>query len=401
MSVALADFRASPIKPDVVEAARSLVPRLRAAQAETDRLAHAPQDIVDQMQDLGLYSMMVPKAYGGLQTSISTYMKAITEIGRGDAGVAWAVTLVSACQWVAGGLYPRHVADEIFSNPGTRLAGVFSGRKIAVRPVKGGIFVDKGTWFFNSGVYQAQWDMLGVPMFNDAGEPAGPGIAIVPMSDVKILNDWDTSGLRGSGSSNVSMENVFIPNDRIIPLLPSVEGRQQRTFPDAHLYKSAFTPMMVIILAFPVLGAGMHMLEHFLERLPSRDIKLTPYTKQAEATVTHLQVGEASAKIDAAKLIIANGCRELDEWAERDEYMPRDTRARICRDCAVANKLVWEAVDLLGTASGGTFAHHGNVLNRIWQDVKVATMHPYISLSSHMELYGRILCGIEPPLMPM
>ena len=401
MSAALKNFKTTSNKRKVVESARSLVPRLRAAQAETDRLARVPEDIVDEMQDLGLYSMMVPKAFGGLQTSVSTYMQAVTEIGRGDAGVAWAVTLVNACNWMAGGLYPKQVADEVFAKPGVRLAGVFSGRRIDARPVKGGIVVDKGTWFFNSGVYQAQWDMLGVPMFNEAGEPAGPGIAIVPMSDVNILNDWDTSGLRGSGSSNVRMANVFIPNERIVGLLPAVEGRQQRTFPDANLYKSAFTPMMVIILAFPVLGAGMHMLEHFLERLPSRDIKLTPYTKQAEAAVTHLQVGEASAKIDAAKLIIANGCREIDEWAERDDYMPRDLRARICRDCTVANKLVWEAVDLLATASGGTFAHNDNVLNRIWQDVKVATMHPYISLASHMELYGRILCGVEPTLMPI
>ena len=243
--------------------------------------------------------------------------------------------------------------------------------------------------------------MLGVPMFDAAGEPIGPGIAIVPMSDVNILNDWDTSGLRGSGSSNVSMENVFIPNERIVGLMPSVEGRQQRTFPGATPYNSAFTPLMVILLSFPALGAGMHMLENFLERLPNRDIKLTPYTKQGEAAVTHLQVGQASSKIDAAKLIIANGCREIDEWAEREDYMPRDIRARICRDSAVADQLVWEAVDLLATASGGTFSHHGNVLNRIWQDVKVATMHPYISLASHFELYGRVLCGVEPPLMPI
>ncbi len=401
MSAAVAKLKVSPAPPTVVQAARSLVPRLREARAETDRLARIPDDIVEAMRDLGLYSMTVPRAYGGLQTNVSTWMEAVTEIGRGDAGAAWALTLVTACNWMAGGLYPRAVADQVFARPGARCAGVFSGRAVQVRPAQGGVFVEQGTWFFNSGVYQADWDMLGVPMFDAAGAPIGPGIAMVPMSDVKILPDWDTSGLRGSGSSNVSMANVFIPNERIVPLMPSVEGRQPRTFPGAALYNSAFTPLMVIILAFPVLGAGMHMLESFLERLPSRDIKLTPYTKQGEAPVTHLQVGQASSKIDAARLIIANGCREIDDWAQRDDYMPRDLRARICRDAAVANQLVWEAVDLLGTAAGGSFSHHGNILNRIWQDVKVATMHPYISLATHFELYGRILCGIEPSLMPV
>jgi 3-hydroxy-9,10-secoandrosta-1,3,5(10)-triene-9,17-dione monooxygenase len=401
MNIARAQPATLAAEHHLVEAVRAMVPKLRAGQAESDQLARVPEAIADEFQAMGVYSMMLPKALGGLQTSISTYMDVVTEIGRGNGGAAWAVTLVSACNWMAAGLYPKSVVDEVFAKPGTRCAGVFSGRKLIARPAKGGIFIEKGTWFFNSGVYQAHWDMLGVPMFDESGKETGPGIAMVPMSDVKILNDWDPSGLRASGSSNVSMENVFIPNERIVSLIASVEGRQPSAFPNASLYRSAFTPLMVIILAFPVLGLGMHMLEHFMERLPTRDIKLTPYTKQGEAAVTHLLVGKASANIDIAKMLIKNACREIDEWAASEHYMPRDIRARICRDSAVSNKLIWEAVDMLGTAAGGTFARNDNTLNRIWQDTKVAIMHPYISLESHFELYGRMLCGVEPPLMPM
>ena len=275
-------------------------------------------------------------------------METVSQLGRGDAGVAWAVSLVNACNWMAAGLYPKHVSDEVFDKPNARCAGVFSARGCKARPVAGGILVEKGMWFFNSGVYHAQWDLLGVPMFDKSGEPIGPGVALVPMRDVKILNDWDTIGLRGSGSSNVSMENVFIPDERIVPIAGCNEGTVTGGFPDEDSYHTAFAPLMVAILTFPVLGGGMHMLEEFIETLPKRDIKLTPYTKQAEAVATQYTLAEASAKIDAAKAIIANACREMDLWAAKHENMPLIDRARITRDSAYSDKLVWEAVDALG-----------------------------------------------------
>ncbi len=391
----------SPLEPrahDVVEAVRALVPELRAAQAESDRLARPPEHIVEKLRDAGAYSLTIPKAYGGLQADMATWMDTVVEIARGDAGVAWAVTLVASANWVLASYFPKQVVDEVFSQPGATVAGVFSGRACTARPVEGGILVEKGMWFFNSGVYQATWDLLGVPMFNAAGEPIGPGIALVPMSDVTLLHDWNPSGIRGSGSTNVRMENVFIPSERIVPLVALTDGSQPRSV-DADFARVAFSPAMVNILTYPVVGLGLHMVETFMETLPKRDIKLTLYNKAAAAPVTHLQVGEATAKVDAARMLIANAVREMDDWSRTRDYMPQLLRAQLCRDSAFANRLIWEAVDLLGSASGGSFSWLSNVGNRIWQDVKVGTLHPFVSPASNYEMYGRMLAGVEPPLM--
>ncbi|MDF2114154.1 acyl-CoA dehydrogenase family protein [Roseiarcaceae bacterium H3SJ34-1] len=394
----LTGLQSQPDEFDIAGWARDFVPELRAAQSESDRLARPPRHIAEKLKAAGVYRLTVPKVYGGLQATTKTYMETVTELGRGDAGVAWAVTLVAACNWTVASYFRRHVVDEVFSKPNACVAGVFSGRGCQARKVEGGIHVDKGIWFFNSGVYEADWDLLGVPMFDKNGESAGPGIALVPMSDVKLLNDWNTSGIRGSGSTNVMMENVFIPDDRIVSLVSLTDGSQPQTFPEAFA-NTAFSPMMVNILTYPIMGLGMHMIETFLETLPKRDIKLTFYNRSAEAPVTHLQIGEASAKIDAARLITANVVKEMDDWAASEDYMPQLLRARLCRDSAFANSLVWEAVDLLATASGGSFAWLSNVANRIWQDVKVGTMHPFVSVPSNFEMYGRMVAGIKPPLM--
>jgi 3-hydroxy-9,10-secoandrosta-1,3,5(10)-triene-9,17-dione monooxygenase len=383
---------------DVVSAVQGLLPDIRAAQSESDRLARPPQHIVKKLREAGAYSLTVPKKYGGLEADMKTWMDTVVEIGRGDAGVAWAVTLVTSCNWAFTSYFPEHIVDEVFADPDATLAGIFTGRAVNIRPVEGGIFIEKGTWFFNSGVYEATWDLLGVPMFDEAGNPAGPGIALVPMSDVTLLDDWNTSGIRGSGSTNVSVENVFIPNERIVPLESVAMGTQPRTYAGT-LPRVAFMPLMANILTYPLLGASFHMVETFMETLPRRDIKLTPYTKAGEAPVTHLQIGEATAKIEAARLLIAEGVREMDMWSQGDEYMPVPLRAKIRRDTALAERLMWEGVDLLGTASGGSFSWLTNISNRLWQDVKVGSMHPLVSAPSNYELYGRMLAGVEPPLM--
>lgn len=393
------------VRPDVdvdlVARAGAMVQTLRERHAETDLAGKAPASTHAELGEAGMFSLTVPRIYGGHQVDTTLYKDVVSELGRGDAGVAWAVSLVNACNWMGAALYPKHVADEIFDKPDARCAGVFSSRACKARKAPGGIFIEKGMWFFNSGVYHAQWDLLGVPMFDDAGEPTGPGIAVLPISDVNILHDWDTMGLRGSGSSNVSVENVFVPDERIVALKACNEGTALTQFADDAAYRTAFAPLMMTILSFPVLGAGMHMLEEFMATLPKRDIKLTPYTKQAEAVATHLQIAEASAMIEGAKTIIAKACADMDRWARRLENMPLIERAASNRDVVFADQLLWRATDLLATSSGGSFARKGGTLNRIWGDIKVGTMHPFVSVPSNYENYGRIAAGIDGLIMPI
>src|ERR1700729_3364775 len=110
------------LEQDVVERARSLVERLRSRHDETDRLSKATDETSAELEAAGLFKLTLPRAYGGLETNVSTWMEAVAELGRGDGGVAWAVTLVNACNWMAGGLYPRKVADEVFADANARVA---------------------------------------------------------------------------------------------------------------------------------------------------------------------------------------------------------------------------------------------------------------------------------------
>src|SRR6266700_1106636 len=378
---------------ELLEYARSLVPHLRQRVQEMDQRRQLPEATVKELLDAGLFQLTIPRLYGGHQISMRTFMDVVAEIGRGDASTAWAVSLINASNWLMATLYSEQAQQEIFSVQGEVRAGsVLQPRQCGIKRVEGGYLIEKGMWGFNSGAYQANWDILGIPLLDEQGEAIDQGLAILPMQDVELLDDWHTIGMQGTGSTTVVVKNKFVPDHRIASFSQAINGNYNslnlRAEPE---YNWALVPTLSIILTFPLLGAARAMLEIFLERLPSRAIQSTWYTKQAEATITHLQVAEASAKIDAAQLLLQRAADDIDAWGARREYMEYMQRARVRSDCGFATRLLYEAGDTIADATGGSFAASNNPLNHIWRDIRTGSLHAVLNPSTNQELYGRLL----------
>ena len=378
--------------------AHALVPTLKDRAVSTSKLGKLPDETISDLEAGGLLSMTTPRKYGGLQVSVSTFLDVVAELGRGDAAVAWITALINVTTWAAAVLYGEKVADEVFGGEQpARVVGVLSARKAVVKKVEGGYLIEEGLWGFNSGIYHANWDLLGIPIVDAAGNVIDQGAALVRASDVEILGDWDVIALRGTGSSSVSVKNLFVPDERVASMSRAVQGDYQAThLAGEALYRVALVPMLALILTFPALGVASAALEVFLEQLPRRGIQYTWYTKQSEAPLTHLQVGEASAKFDAARAIIEKHARLMDESAESGNYMAFLDRAKVRRDIGFAEKLIWEGVDLLATAAGGSLAATHNPFTKLWQDARVASLHGIVSQTTNFELYGRLACGLPP-----
>ncbi len=396
MSVA-ATLGPAVVSVDIVAAAAALVPTLRSRSAETDRLIRLPDATIADFQQARLFDMLVPTMYGGLQTSLRSYMDAVVQVGRGSGSAAWTLALLSAGTWTATAFYSKQVTDARYSVTGMPLtASVLAPLKVKTRSIEGGIVIEEGLWSFNSGAHHAQWDNLGIPINDEAGKFVGRGSALVPMSHITFLNDWDTIGLRGSGSTSVTAKDVFVPNERVALLSKVLREDYASVHLPRRLYRMPLLPFLATNLVFPALGMAKAALELFLAKAPNRGIPYTWYEKQDEAAVTHLQLGEVSAKIDAAELILRRSVDELEASTDRSTAMTREQRVRIWRDAGYASQLIWEAVDKLAAASGGSFATAANPMNRLWRDVRVASLHGGICTSTTMELFGRILSGKEP-----
>src|SRR5258707_4212251 len=172
-------------EPDVVAKAAALRLKLRERATETDLLARLPESTVADLEDARLFEITTPRRYGGLQLDVRTYMDAMVELGRGDASVSWAATLVNINNWFIATLFPPEVSEEVFAKPGARAAAVLQPRSCKVRKVRGGFHIEERVWPFNSGVYHFGWGMLGFPVGDEAGRFLYLSFAGLPIVDVR------------------------------------------------------------------------------------------------------------------------------------------------------------------------------------------------------------------------
>jgi alkylation response protein AidB-like acyl-CoA dehydrogenase len=137
-------------------------------------------------------------------------------------------------------------------------------------------------------------------------------------------------------------------------------------------------------------------MEAFMERLPGRKITYTSYDDQREAPITHLQLAEASLKIDQAEFHSYRVADLLDAKSAAGEPWKIEERARARAEVGVVCQLAKEAVDLLFGASGGSSIYESVAIQRIARNVTTANLHALMYPPTAFELYGRVLAGLEP-----
>ena len=381
---------------DPVAAAAEMIPLLRASAPETDRLAKLPDSIVDALEHRGLFRLLYPADQGGAQIGPHAFMDTMVNIGRGDMSAAWALAILNGCTALVARTMPKHVSDVVYATEGgAKISAVFSARSLKARPENGGVHIEEGLWAFNSGVQHANWDLLGVPIYDKDGNVVDEGLALIPMSKVEILNDWDTMALRGTGSNTVRVRDVFVEADWILPFGKfRRENFTQPHYADQWQFRTTATAEGSVHLAYSGLGAAQAALEVFQESLGKGGIQYTQYTKKSEAPVIHIAIAEASARIDAARTLACRAVDEIEAAARSGEIIDPMHSARIRRDTGLMVSLLWEGVDRLASVSGGSFLGSHNLLSRCWRDIRAGTMHGAITPATVMESYGRMLCGL-------
>ena len=230
----------------------------------------------------------------------------------------------------------------------------------------------------------------------ETDDGAGPPMSVIlRSSEVTRLDDWYASGMAGTGSNTIVVENVFVPAHRTLPIPEMVEGiYPARHNSDGPYFNYPTVSTLIVNAGGTPVGTARGALDAFMERLPGRGILFTDYTSQAEAPVTHLSVGEAALKIESADAHLDRACAILDEH----QGGPVSLEGRIkCRaHISYATRLAREAVDQLFSASGAGAIQPHVPIQRFQRDIQALSNHALMSPSTTTELYGRHLCGLEP-----
>lgn len=382
-----------PSRAELVQRVTDIVPVLRANALWGDQHRRLADETVEAMIGAGVLRMLVPAQYGGYESDMQTIVDVGIQLGRGDGSPAFCATAWWAQCWAVAH-FPDSVQDEIFADPDVRICGTLvpNGRG---ELTKDGVVVS-GEWGFNSGALHSQWKVLSTLVTNPAGE-IEPIAAVVPMSDLEIIDDWDVAGLRGTGSVTLVAMEVFIPRERFQWL--SEVARQQygsERNADSPCYRGPIVGVLSNINTGKQVGLAQAARDAFLERIHLRPIQHTNYMTQAEWPVTHLQVAEAELKIEEAEY----HARQLATLVDHKNFSNEPYTMRERAYCRVAvgrvSQLCHEAINIYNMASGAGGIYSSMPIQRMQRDIQAISLHALNMPVKNLELYGRVLCGLEP-----
>jgi len=375
----------------LIQRAASLVPKLREGAAAAEAARHLPQETFDLLSEADVFRMTAPQRFGGYEADFRTQCEVLAEIGRGCPSASWVGTILSAMSWFAA-TYPDEAQEEIFDTQDPRISGVFSPTGTAV-PKSGG-YVINGRWGYNTGGHGSNWTVVNT-LLQDGSDTPMPMCALVKSSELERLDDWHASGMTATGSSTILAKDVFVPAHRVQALPDLVEGKYATSrSSDNPYYRYPLASVLAVNGGGTPVGIARGALELFTEHIHGRPITYTTYMNKAEAPVTHLQLGEASLTVDSAEAHMRLACALLDERLGKSLTLLERVKARA--HVSAATGYARDAVDGLFYASGAAAIQSHVPIQRLQRDMQALANHAIMHPQTTTELYGRVLCGLEP-----
>jgi alkylation response protein AidB-like acyl-CoA dehydrogenase len=391
MSTTEAAATAVPSSDELLARIRELQPLIEKNAARGEQERRVVEESITALTDAGVFKIAQPHRYGGYQSSVRTMLDVSAAVAEADGGTGWIVALCNVCAWLTG-LFSEQAQDEVWgADPDAKISGVLTPSCESVK-VDGGFRVT-GRWFYNSGSWHSSWAILGFPVVNADGEMIDQGLALIPFSDLSIEETWFVAGMSSTGSNCLIAADVFVPEHRIMPGLQALEGQYPTERADEALYRSAFIPVLALVLAGPQLGLARKALELVTTKADAKPISYTFYAAQADSTAFQLQLAQAALMIDTAHLHAYRAADDIDRAAAAGAYPDLLRRARVRADTGWVVEHINKAIDTLLFAHGaGSFAQV-NPLQRIWRDSAVAARHAIGLPMVNYEIYGKALLG--------
>ncbi len=369
--------------------------RLEAAAAaasdrsgEIEDLGALPGDVVESLIDSGVFRLWVPKKYGGLQADIQTVLHAIERASYHDGAVGWCV-MIGCTTSLNSGHLPEGYAEEIYGDPRGVTGGFGRPAGTGVVTEDGGLRVS-GRWAWGSGSSHCTWVGGGVRVVDDEGQSAAlPGGGRAPFvyfrkDEVELLDTWQVSGLKGTGSTDYVVDDVVVPDGRWV----SMTGEDPVV--DGPLYRFSLLGALAVGVASVTLGLASRAVDE-LVALGSKVPDASRRTLAERATV-QADLAQADANVRSARAFVSETVAGCWESAEAGEIADEHRRLlRLAANNAVERSAA--AVDLCYRAGGGTAVYRTSPLQRIFRDVHVATQHA-MTAPRMMEPLGRMLFGL-------
>ncbi len=356
-----------------LEKARTLAPVIEQYRDESEKQRHLAKPLYEAIRELDLFKLWVPRSLGGEELDFRTGVEVAETIATMDGSAAWNLVIALQSGWMLGHLDQDAAAEMLSEDQNLTMGGSAQPNGIAT-PVEGGYRVS-GQWSFASGSNHTHW-LCGVCRIKD-GEDFRISTEGAPVTRLlffrhdqyEIIDTWYTTGLRATGSHDMKVDDVFVPEGRIIDLTD-----KKSPFKSSTLYRLPFLQIFGWPLAFVGLGVAAEAIDSFTElavnKTPSRGTK-----SLAENDNIQMTLGRAIAKLNSGRSYLYEMCDRL--WAAMDAGQADNDALELEVSLASANaaESAAAAVDLVRSASGTSGVYEGNKIERCWRDVNMVTQH--------------------------
>lgn len=383
-----------PAYATMMAKARALLPRLRERAARTEELRRLPPETERDLHDTGLFRMLQPRRIGGAELDYVSLIDCADLLGQADASVAWNLANLASHHWMLG-MFEQKAQNLVWDRDADALiASSFIFPAGRATRVDGGYRLH-GSWPFSSGVASCEWNMLASVVYSeDEADGIEYRIFLLPKGDYKVLDTWNVAGLRGTGSCDVEVRDVFVADHMTVAVgdLSGGPTPGSKVNPNP-LYALPVFSLFPYVLSGVALGNAQACLDDYAEVARHR-ISTYNRAKLSDFQSTQIKIAEASAKIDAARLIMRSACLDAMADARRNHIPGMATKTRYRRDGAFSVNLCTEAVSMLFAASGARGLFTTGVLQRQFRDAHAINSHLAFNFDAAGTNYGRVALGL-------
>ncbi|MCC2096492.1 MAG: acyl-CoA dehydrogenase family protein [Hyphomicrobiales bacterium] len=378
---------------DALEKARALRPMIEASAADIEASRQVTPEMMVALHEAQLFRMLLPRTYGGLELDIPAFTRVVEEIAKADASTAWVVGQGCGCSFAAAFFEPQ-TAHEIFDRPDAILAWGPSNRNARAVKVDGGYRVS-GQWVFASGSRYAQWlgahctlsNADGTSVLGENGQPVERSV-LFPKSSATVTDVWDVMGLKGTGSDNYEVTDLFIPDAYGFTrdLIP--ERRE-----DGLLYRFSFLNIYGAAFAGVALGVSRSMLDGFYA-LAQKKTPNQAASSLANNTAIQRETGFNEAKWQAGRAYLYDAWQNAwDDVAARKGECTPEQKVSLRMTSTYAIHSAKEAGEWAYQSAGSTAIFQDKPFERRFRDIHCVTQQGQ-SFYTNYEPAGRMMLGL-------
>jgi alkylation response protein AidB-like acyl-CoA dehydrogenase len=361
-------------------AVQALLPAIAARIDEIEHGRRIPPDMVAELKAAGCFRSLAPRSHGGDENDLATHMRVLEELARTDGSVAWTV-MIGAAAPVMLGMLPSPTFDAIYSaSPDVVVGGTFNPTGFAV-PTDGG-YVVNGRWTFASGCQHSDWFIAHCIV--DDGRMPPIRMMVVPASDVDIVDTWRVSGLRGTGSHDFVITDLFVPDERTFQIGDHSEI-------DAPVMRVPELSLSTLMFGAVAIGIAQGALDEITAMATA---KVPAFAMETLATNPWFRnhLGAIDAELRAARALVYSEAAAAWQTAADGVDFTLVQRARFRAATTWAVRAAASVVDAAYSDGGGSSIHEDNPLQRRLRDIHALTQHFAIKPDT-FTLAGAVLAG--------